>query len=483
MARVEIAAGSASANEAASRRALEILQAHGRHATSFQTLEPGFELHFDSEADAFVAFFDTGSAWVVAGAPIAGGTELANVTRRFVAAARAAKRRVTFFAAERSFVEAMPSLRVLRVGEQPVYRPADWQRTLEGSRSLREQLRRARAKGVRVRLVDSRAVNDEEAPERKAIDELTRRWLGTRQMAPMGFLVKVHLFRHVGERRFFVAERNGRVVGLLALVPIYARRGWFFEDLLRDPLAPNGTTELLIDAAMRQIAKEGAAIATLGLAPLAGPVAMPLMAARRAGRGFYDFEGVEAFKRKLRPHSWEPIFVAYPKSGSALVAIYDSLRAFADGGLTVFGVRTLMRVPSIVVRALALALVPWTLLLASPWADAHFPSRSVQWSWIVFDVVLAASLLSLTRRWRPGLALALALAVSFDAVLTTLEAAWFNWPRLSGAVDALVMAIGISGPTLASVLLWRAVFVRRRWRKHRAAMLHRRASERPPRKH
>ena len=44
------------------------------------------------------------------------------------------------------------------------------------------------------------------------------------------------------------------------------------EDVLRSPEAPNGTVELLIDAAMRALHEAGSRFVTLGLAPLAGAI-------------------------------------------------------------------------------------------------------------------------------------------------------------------------------------------------------------------
>jgi hypothetical protein len=76
------------------------------------------------------------------------------------------------------------------------------------------------------------------------------------QIAPMGFLAQVEPFTLLERRRFFVAEVAGRIVGFLGIIPIYARGGWFFEDFLRDPAAPNGTIELRIDAGMRAAAAE-----------------------------------------------------------------------------------------------------------------------------------------------------------------------------------------------------------------------------------
>jgi phosphatidylglycerol lysyltransferase len=160
-------------------------------------------------------------------------------------------------------------------------------------------------------------------------------------MAAMGFVVQVHLFGEARERRYFVAEQAGRVVGFLGAVPVYARHGWLFEDLLRDPRAPNGTSEALIDLAMRTVAAEGAEYATLGLVPLTGRVSPWLRLAAYMGSGLYDFSGLHAFRKKLRPTAWHPIYLALPRRAWTIVAFYDVLVAFAKGSLVRFMLRTL----------------------------------------------------------------------------------------------------------------------------------------------
>jgi phosphatidylglycerol lysyltransferase len=323
-------------------RALSLLKRFGWNATSFQILEPGFRYWFDGD-DACVAYADTGGAWVAAGAPIAEEGRIGDVARRFAEAAREARRRACFFAVERRFLDAT-GMRAILVGEQPSWDPRAWGATLRGARGLREQLRRARAKGVTVRELAPGDVADEASAARGEIDALVDRWLSHRRMPPMTFLVDLHPFSFTTERRYFVAAQPSGVVGFLAAVPVYARGGWFFEDLLRDPHAPNGTAELLVHHALSAIAEAGSGYATLGLAPLAGPVAPWLRAARRLGRALYNFEGVRAFKAKLRPAGWAPIYLAVPDRGSRAAALYDTLAAFAGGSLIGFGLRTIAHV-------------------------------------------------------------------------------------------------------------------------------------------
>jgi phosphatidylglycerol lysyltransferase len=432
-------------------RALALLRAHGWNATSFQVLEPGFRYWFDGE-DACVGYVDTGRAWVVAGAPIAPHDRLAEVARSFVALAAENGKRVAFFGTEARFPERS-RWPALRIGDQPVWNPGDWNRTLASSRSLREQLRRARAKEVRVRSLDPSELALGHAL-RDRLDALIARWLHTRPMAPMGFLVQVHPYTFAEERRCFAAERGDALVGFLGVIPIYARGGWFFEDFLSDPAAPNGTIEMLIDAGMREAAGSGIPYVTLGLVPLAGEVAAPLRVARRWGAALYDFNGLQAFKSKFKPRAWDPIYLAYPPGRSALGAIYDTLSAFSRGDLLAFGVQTLARGPAIILRALAILLAPWTLLLALPVSRAWFPSETWRWGWVAFDVVVGVALLALSRRWNQRLAMALLGAVALDAVLTLIQAVVYDWPRFRTPLDRLVMLAAVLAPAAAATLLW-----------------------------
>jgi lysylphosphatidylglycerol synthetase-like protein (DUF2156 family) len=328
--------------DAARARVLELVKRHGRDATSFQVLEPEFRHWFGGD-DTCVAYVDTGRAWVAAGAPIADASRAPAAADAFVAAARAAGRRVAFFATEAPFVERTPSLRALAIGQQPVWRPADWPATVATTAGLRAQLRRAHRKGVRVLRLAPAELEPPEAPARKEIERLMSRWLARKALPPMGFLLQLHAFSHARERLSFVARRQGRVVGFLSAVPVYARGGWLFEDLLRDPAAPNGTSEVLFDAAMTAARELGSGYATLGLAPLAGDVPWWLELARTSTSPLYDFRGLETFKAKLKPSAWAPVFLSYLPEHGALRTIADALRAFAREHLVAYGARALLR--------------------------------------------------------------------------------------------------------------------------------------------
>jgi phosphatidylglycerol lysyltransferase len=151
------------------------------------------------------------------------------------------------------------------------------------------------------------------------------------------------------------------VLAFLVATPIPARRGWLIEQWPRRPHAPNGTVELLLDAAMRTLAGDGAEQVTLGLAPLStraprattvdgAPlpawVRVALRWARAHGRRFYDFDGLDAFKAKFAPDRWEPLVAIVDRPRVDVGALWAIAGAFGRGnpaGLAVRGVARALR--------------------------------------------------------------------------------------------------------------------------------------------
>jgi phosphatidylglycerol lysyltransferase len=432
---------------------LALLRRFGDEPTSFQMLEPGHRYWI--EPDACIAYADVGGAWVTVGEPVCASEATAEVVARFRAEAARQRREVRFFHVGEDFA-ARSGLSATHIGEQPVWNPQDWEATLASSRSLREQLRRARAKGVTTRPVPGAEMARPQARVRIECEALIQRWLSSRRMHEMRFMVLVEPFEFAEERRYVVAERDGAVIGFAASVPIYRRGGWFLEDLLRDSNAPNGTAELLVDASMRGFAGEGATYATLGLAPLAGDVGPVLSFTRDATAQLYNFAGIRAFKEKLRPCRWEPVHVAYEPGELGVLAMRDVLRAFAPGGLVRFGLNSLLHQRTLATALLAIGLVPWTTALALAPTEHWFPSVEIQRAWVVFDVVLIALLGSLVRRWRTHVSELVSILTILDAVLTLAQVLFWNlWTARSAAAWTLVV-IGCVGPLLASLFFWRS---------------------------
>ena len=436
---------------------LELVKRFGCDAMSFLAFESSMRHWVETSSgspDAVVSFADTGGAWVAVGAPFAEPSRIPDVARAFAPCPREKGRRACFFATGSCAIEGFSRL---LLGEQPVWDPGKWPDSVAAHRRLREQIRRPRAKGVVVRRVEPREL-ELCRPLRAQIDALAREWLGSRRMMPMGFLVALEPFHLPEEHRYFVAMQGDRVVAFLSAVPVYARRGWLIEDVLRGRRAPNGTTEALIDAMMCDVADSE--FVTLGLAPLSGAIAPWLRVVRFASTPLFDFAGLRAFRQRLRPLRWESVWLLYPRSEWAAVHVMDSLRAFAGGSVLRFALRSVVRGPRGASWALAVPLVPWTLLLAglvlAGRADVVGFSSTALTAWVVFDALLSVLLVLTSLRPRRERVFASAAAAIVDAGISAPHLVVGGLGRTVGAIT--LRGLAAFAPCVgAAVLSWVAV--------------------------
>ncbi len=290
---------------------------HGWNSTSFQIINPGIQHWFSKDGDGVVGYTRASRVRVVVGAPVCAEENLLAVARSFETDAASRKETVCYFCAEARLDSALvgsePYSKFL-LGAQPVWNPQNWDSIVSSNGSLRAQLNRSRNKGVRVvEWCTERASHD------PGIAECLKLWLDSKGLPPLHFMVETDMLRRLEDRRIWVAQSANEVVGFLVLSPVRKRNGWLFELFPHRPHSPNGTVELMIDAAMRAIATDGCSHATLGLSPLSkranvtthdNPLWLRaiLFSVRKHGQRFFNFEGLDAFKAKLKPDRWEPAF-------------------------------------------------------------------------------------------------------------------------------------------------------------------------------
>ena len=324
-------------------RVRELVLTHGWNSTSYQIINPGIRHWFSAANDAVVGFVPTRGVRVVAGAPVCAKNRLPEVASEFEESAARDNKRVCYFCAEarlESIYADSPTHSKILLGAQPVWKPVDWANIVATHKSLRAQLNRSRNKGV--------TVNEwsiEKAYENPQLKQCLHEWLAARGLPPLHFLIESDTLSRLFDRRVFVAERSGNseVVGFVVLSPVAQRKGWLFEQFPHRPggVAPNGTVELMIDAAMRTIAAEGCDYATLGLSPLSkrarikpfqNPIWLSFLLAwmYKHGQRFYNFDGLDAFKAKLQPSGWEPVFAVTNEQKISPQMLYAIASAFSQ---------------------------------------------------------------------------------------------------------------------------------------------------------
>ncbi|HEU5089556.1 MAG TPA: phosphatidylglycerol lysyltransferase domain-containing protein, partial [Roseiflexaceae bacterium] len=240
-------------DEIAHTRAL-VLQ-YGWNSMAYQILNPGIRRWFSTQFDAVIGYVEAGGYRVVAGAPVCAPECLSDVATAFAEDTQRAGKRLCYFGAQERLISSMEwctPASALLLGAQPSWDPAGWPAIIGGKASLRAQLSRARNKHVEIHEWPAEQATDH--PElRRCLSE----WLGTRGLPPMRFLVEWNILPRLLDRRVWVAQREGQVVGYLIATPVPLRQGWLVEQIIRGAKAPNGTNELLLDAAMRTLGEAG----------------------------------------------------------------------------------------------------------------------------------------------------------------------------------------------------------------------------------
>jgi phosphatidylglycerol lysyltransferase len=313
---------------------------HGWNSTCFQILNPGIQHWFSKDGDAVVGFVRAKAYRVVAGAPVCKLERLHSVVAEFEEDATAAGEHVTYFLAEARLEGELGSSKkhsFVLLGAQPVWTPANWQTIIAQNRSLRAQLNRARNKGVVVTEWPA-----EKATANPQLQHCLDAWLDSKGLPALHFMVEPDTLGRLEHRRIFVAEHNATVVGFINLSPVPVRNGWLFEQFPHRPGSPNGTVELMVHHAMLALAEADSDYATLGLAPLStrakiepfdNPMWLRIFLAwlRKHAQRFYNFDGLDAFKAKLKPERWEPVFGITNEPDMSLATLRAIASAFSGG--------------------------------------------------------------------------------------------------------------------------------------------------------
>ena len=324
---------------------LRLQSSYGYNAHSLVSITPGARTWTMPGIDGAIIYGEFGRVWLAAGDPLGRPEDRKSLTEGFMAAATKARRIAAFVPATESFarVGVEAGLSAIKVGEAPYFELNVWQPRGNCAKKLRAGVNRAQRAGVRVEIIESF-----DSDLRKETADLCLKWLSVRRAeTTFGWLLALDPFLNAERKKVFAArDADNQLVGLLAASPIPARDGWYLEDVLRAPDAPQGTADLLVFETLQQLKAEGASMATLGTAPLATEAVDELsthdhpvieralgLASKRLS-AFYNFEGVRRFKGKFVASRWENEYALVQHGVLVPSRVAHALiRAIVPGGL------------------------------------------------------------------------------------------------------------------------------------------------------
>ncbi len=178
----------------------------------------------------------------------------------------------------------------------------------KGVRSARNQAIKSQVK-VEEWLPENTRMQEELAEEMQAI---YKDWGNRRIVQLSGFILSTDSFAFMQERRYFLAKSLGKLQGYLIASPIYRTESFYIEDLIIRGNAPRGTGELLTLEAMVALRDSGYREASLGIVSVNSmeKVHFFIDIILRVLKKFYNFNGMELYRKRFNPHRWSPVYLA-----------------------------------------------------------------------------------------------------------------------------------------------------------------------------
>lgn len=185
--------------------------------------------------------------------------------------------------------------------------------------------------------------------ERAQVEALYRDWQKLHLIELGGFMNASDPFLYKEYRRYFaVKNKDGKLEGYLIATPIAGIHSYFLEDLVLSSQASKGAGELLTLEAMIALGESGIKSASLGVVSVlgaqgestAGSNALPpmirwlLIGAPHFARRFYNFDGLQTFRKRFMPEQWKDIHLCVRSSEKTsetwawILVLFAILRAF-----------------------------------------------------------------------------------------------------------------------------------------------------------
>lgn len=290
---------------------------YGNRTSSLLSLYPHLKTHFAEDGEAHLSFIETKKSFIVASEPMSRLQERKEfILEFFKKIDQNTQKRKVIFPISKNLAQQLEKneFHVMQIGVEPIFNLAQY---FDKPFDVTMEYPLARALKKRGGIVRELAEN-EIAEHQEKMEKILTEWKEAKSTKELGFLNRVDPFYLDDFKRFFVLEDRGDIRAFLTASPIFLNHeiiGYFFNDIIRGSMVRAGSNDLLILEAMRILHLEGVAEVRLGMCPLAEldaqtPHYKILSKLYQHFHFGYSFKNLHAFKKKLNPTRFEPLYLA-----------------------------------------------------------------------------------------------------------------------------------------------------------------------------
>jgi lysylphosphatidylglycerol synthetase-like protein (DUF2156 family) len=231
------------------------------NSSSIALFDPSCQYFTTPGIEGAIGYREVGACIIVLGDPLCAFEDIPALISIFHR--HFSEQRVLYVATSRPFTDwAMRNgcRAKIEVGDELLLDPVLDRSKVKGeARLVRQKASQATRAGVVIR-----EYTKHNPATQQAIEAVGQEWIDSRR-GPQIYLAHVYLFcTHVG-RRWFYAEKDGKIIGVLLLNRLEKREGWLINLVLVPPGAPNGITELLAVSVLDALATEGCRLLSIGM--------------------------------------------------------------------------------------------------------------------------------------------------------------------------------------------------------------------------
>ncbi len=233
------------------------------HFTSVALLDPSCHIFHCPEANGIIGYKVKAGCAIVFGDPVCAQMNVEQLINRFHDYCYRSVKNIVHVSASQQFVTwglQHKYRTAISIGNEIILDPSFDPKERKGfdASNLRNKCNQAK----RLNIIIKEHLTDDPHIERD-IENVARSWLQGRKGLQI-YLLQIDLFAHRSNKRWFYAQQNDEIIGVLMLNKLDSYQGWYLNMLMTTQTAPPITSEVLVLSALDALRLERCNFVTIG---------------------------------------------------------------------------------------------------------------------------------------------------------------------------------------------------------------------------